>query len=470
MDILFASLKDRPNIVGGENIPAWKHSVEACLGNMSGIEAIRFSVSKNSTMYYELNPINTYECSYQIKEEMSRLGLVKDNMLVFMPGMGKIGLTTILKLWLNNISPIPVTLGEYKAHGLPLSSAVAAMHDFAHSVVDNRFNAVLKSILHHLKTAVNNGYFVDDHLSFITEKMVGRYNSFNQILLKYIGNMEVTLINQFKEADLLENKEAQRQHKIHAKQKYNKGIGALFTILHEEYLMSQDVMLAPTLKEALNKLTAAPITPEVPPVQQEAPATVRPAIDALTTFLNPQSMLTDAEIYEAIRSIKKSAIDSLSPLSTPYDPDVPTPETIGDLERLGYIAFSDVKRSAVFTEISLRSRMGNLNLKVKLSTTDYLLNTAKDTNAILALAGMKVKEDEPSVVKTMLETSLISKEEALAKVNTWYNAIKERSKELVLSFKDEMLSTLESTEIQNYNNYLAAQELEISERIKQTTA
>ena len=386
MELFFGALADTPKHLrrpGQPVAPAWQHSSVACLINAGDNETRGNNIHHPQPQRGSLD----WDITKLISKEAKRFGLQKE---IYLPlvDAGKIGITTLVKMWLHQIFGVPLTYDEYTAHGIKLDSAVGAMHDQAHGFVDNRRREVKQAIANLLNTANTAGKNVRrEALPLATKHMVSRFNALNQTLLAYVEAKERRAVGALLDAkdlapDDANNAQRKEAEKI-ARREYNTGIAALFQALHEAYAMKANVLEAPTLEEAITRLCANATSGETSDKFNE-----------LETFFNPHSDLTDAEIFARIgtRSLESVGVYTYG------NNGAIMPTTIAEYAAQGKVFMEtlEVNRGAVYTEI-LFDVVNGKRVKIQVPTTHYLVNTAKDENAVLGLVGQKVSESAPKL-------------------------------------------------------------------------
>lgn len=446
MECFFGALRDTPAYLRGgtgEKVPAWKTGLTAMLVN-GGDDDTRGADVKKREVNFE-----GVQCKYKdVKEELRRHGL---HAKIYLPlvDLGKIGITTLTKMWLHMVFGVPLTYGEYKAHGIDLGTTVGALHDEAHGIVDNRRREVMQATINRLKKVVVANKPVKRALPLAARHMVERYNALNETLLVYIEAKERIAIAELTAAIALapDNKDdgTRKTAEIAARRKYNMGVAALFHALHEVYAMEASVLEAPTLAEAITQLC------------QNATSKEEGAeFDELETFINPSSDLTDAEIFERIKRRKLASVG----IYIPYKSGEPAPTTIG-----GYVSNLDldsvrVHRGPVYTKVTFDTNAGQA-VKIQVPTTRYLVNTAADENAVLALVGQKV----PEVVVDIDTLSVLPRDHTdriatLAQVQGWLAAVNTRTNAMVAALTADVLANLPAGTLARYDALVASQNAE----------
>ena len=443
MNLFFGALEDTPmhlRTAGQPVVPAWQHSSVACIINSTDDET--------DIGHPHLQPGSLESgITKLISKEAKRLGLHKE---VYLPMVdaGKIGITTLVKMWLNQIFGVPLTYGEYTAHGINLGSAVGAMHDEAHGIVDNRRREVKQAIANLLNAANTAGKNPRaEALPLATRHMVSRFNALNQTLLAYVEAKERRAVEALSAAKALapddaDNAQRKEAEKI-ARRRYNTGITALFQALHEAYAMKANVLEAPTLEKAITRLCANATSGETSDKFNE-----------LETFFNPRSDLTNEEIFARIgtRSLASVGVHV-------YGADVPT--TIAEYAAQGKV-FMDtlhVNRGAVYTEIFFDVVNGK-RVKIQVPTAHYLVNTAKDENAVLGLVGQKVSEANVPTNEQrqdLREADETIKKVALKRTERWLTEVEARTNTLVSGLTASVLAYVPAEVMAAYNQLVAAQ-------------
>ncbi len=446
-DLFFGALRETPAYLrtpGEPVLPAWKHSVKACLHNMSLDDTKGNDVHEPSLQTNFLSR----DIVDQIKKTAKQFGLHK-NVYLPMLDCGKVGITTIMKMWLHHAFPVPLTYGEYEAHGIRLGAAVGAEHDEAHGKVDNRRREVQQAILNLLNKVLEANKPVKRAIPLATRHMVERYQAFNEVLLAFIEAKERTAIEQLRAAVSLapgnKSDPSRKEAEMLARQRYNTGVAALFQVLHEEYAMSATVLEVPTLAEAITKICDNAKTRE----------NIK-NFDELETFFNPTSDLSDQEIFEKIKSrtLQSTGIYFLHNGSTP------APVTISDFVDHIDLESLRVIRGPVITEVKFDTNAGQ-TVKVQTATTRYLVDTIRDENAVLGLVGKKV----PGVPLDMENLRVLPKDapariEVLSQVKTWFDTVVANTSEMVTNLLADVLANTPADVVARYDALVAAQNAE----------
>lgn len=480
MEHFFGALRDTPAYLMGDTggkVPAWKTGLTAMLVNGE------YNDTRGADVHKDFINLEEVHCKYaDVKKELNRYGLAEK---IYLPivGLGKIGITTLTKMWLHTVFGVPLTYDEYTAHGIELGTAVGALHDEAHGIVDNRRREVMKATINLLKKVVVVNKPVKRALPLAARHMVERYNAFNETLLAYIETKERTAIDELTAAIALApeldarraaEKEAHETHRedadalaralasakelapdegrnrnrhaaeIAARRKYNMGVAALFHTLHEVYAMRANVLEAPTLAEAITRLCTNATSKDDTEV-----------FDELETFINPSSDLNDAEIFERLKRRKLASIG----IYTPYKSGEPAP-TIGDYVSNLDLESLKVHRGPVYTEVTFDTNAGKA-VKIQVPTTRYLVNTAKDENAVLALVGQKV----PEVVMDIDTLRTLPKDHAdrtaaLAQMQEWLTTVDKRTNTMVAALTADVLANLPTGALARYDVLVASQNAE----------
>jgi hypothetical protein len=415
----------------------------ACIINSTDDEARGQDVHKPGLQLGSLD----WNITKFISKEAKRFRLHKE---VYLPMVdaGKIGITTLVKMWLNQIFGVPLTYGEYTAHGINLGSAVGAMHDEAHGIVDNRRREVKQAIANLLNAANTAGKNPRaEALPLATRHMVSRFNALKQTLLAYVEAKERRAVEALSAAKALAPDDAERREaeKI-ARRRYNTGITALFQALHEAYAMKANVLEAPTLEKAITRLCANATSGETSDKFNE-----------LETFFNPRSDLTNEEIFARIgtRSLASVGVHVYG------NNGAIMPTTIAEYAAQGRV-FMDtlhVNRGAVYTEITFDVVNGK-RVKIQVPTSHYLVNTAKDENAVLGLVGQKVSEANVPTNKQrqdLREADETIKKVALKRIERWLTEVEARTNTLVSGLTADVLAHVPAEARTAYNRLVAAQ-------------
>ncbi len=386
MELFFAAQEPTPLrfLKSGETrLPAWKHSAAACIKGKKDIDR---NVNHPYLLVYPLHQ----SVEKRIRAAADRLGL-RGNVFLPIPGLGKIGITTILEMWLHHAYPLPLTYQKYTAHGLSLLTAEAAAHDKAHGSVDNRRFEVLNAALNLLKTAPERGV-IPENIDLATRIAVERYQAFNDVLKLYLQVKKENLIKGAASGVSVSIAPAGdgsvavgidvggAAAKLRARQEYNAGVAALFEALHEAYAFRANVLEKTTFVEAMAQLCANATTPS---------EVLR--FNELNTLFNPQSDLTNAEIIAAVGNMPVSRTGVYVPVPVVIgDAAAAAVQTIGQYPRFD-LARATIKRGDVYTTVSFNDTNTGELVTLKSATAKYLFETAKDQNALLKLIGREVE-------------------------------------------------------------------------------
>lgn len=449
MNLFFGALADTPKHLrrpGQPVAPAWQHSSVACLINAGDNETRGNDIHHPQPQSGSLD----WDITKLISKEAKRFGLQKE---IYLPlvDAGKIGITTLVKMWLHQIFGVPLTYDEYTAHGMDLESAVGAMHDQAHGIIDNRRREVKQAIVNLLNAASAAGKNPrSEALPLATEHMVSRFNALNQTLLAYVEAKERRAAEALSAAKALapddaDNAQRKEAEKI-ARRRYNTGITGLFQALHEAYAMKANVLEAPTLAEAITRLCANATGGENTTKFNE-----------LETFFNPYSDLTNEEIFARIgtRSLESVGVYAYG------NNGAIMPTTIAEYAAQGKV-FMDtlhVIRGAVYTEIAFDVVNGK-RVKIQVPTSHYLVNTAKDENAVLGLVGQKVSEANVPTNEQrqdLREVDEAIKKVALKQTERWLTEVEARTNTLVSGLVASVLAYVPADAMAAYNQLVAAQ-------------
>lgn len=448
-ELFFGALRDAPTYlrtVGEPILPAWKHSAKACLHNMH----LPDTKGKDVHLpYVQMGNLN-WNITDEIEKTASRLGL-HENVSLPMLDCGKIGITTIMKMWLHHVFPVPLTYGEYEAHGIKLGAAVGAEHDEAHGNVDNCRREMMQFIVNLLNNVLKAGKPVKKAIPLATQQMVDRYQAFNRVLLAFIDAKERTAISELQAAMAIapedkDNVDRKAAEKL-ARQKYNTGVSALFQALHEAYAMKANVLETPTFAEAIAKLCENAKASQDEEFSQ---------FDEFQTFFNTSSDLTNEEIFEKIKTRTLASVK----IYPGYNGSTPAPTKIG--EYVDHIDLESLKvnRGPVITEVRFDTNNGQ-TVKIQTPTTSYLVGTIRDENAVLGLVGKKV----PDITLDMEVLRALPKDapervEALLQVKTWIDTIVANVNEMVTGLGADVLANTPEELIAEYDALVATQNIE----------
>ena len=431
MEGFFGALRDTPAYLldGKPAIPAWKHSTLACIVNAADDETRGQDVHKPHLIAYPIH----HDLVKIITKEANRFGLPQ-SVFVPMPGVGTIGITTIVEMWLAHVYPMPLTYGQYEAHGIELGSAVGALHDMAHGEGDNRRREVKTAAINLLKLAATAGKNPRTVLPLATRLMVERYNALNDILRSYMHTKKITAIDALNAAKVLTDEPTRKAAEKHARQQYNQGVVALFRILHEAYGFEANVLEKPTLAEAITQLCANANHYESKAVFNE-----------LDTLVNPKSDLSDAAIVERI---KLRTLTSVGVFPT-YTGAGPAPTTIGEYAAGFDFTTLAISRGHVYTEIAFDEIATGKRVEIRVPTAAYILKTARDENGLLGFIGQKVPEytDGPDAG------------DKTQQVKDWLTLVRTRSTAMVADFPADLLG-VSAAEGARYDALVARQNAE----------
>jgi hypothetical protein len=428
MAIFFGALANTPRFLlgmGGEAIPAWQHSAVACLSNADN------GTTRGSMVYKPF--LNAHPLGGNlikiIKREADRCGLHR-NVFLPIPGLGKIGITAILEMWLEHVYPVPLTYGSYQAHGIELGSAVGAMHDKAHGIIDNRRFEVMAAIVKILQMIGRDGKDVMRFLPLATQAMVERYTAFNSVLRSYVRTKKA-------------NFTSRSQRDAAARAEYNGGIAPLFMLFHEKYSFRANVLEETTLEGAVAKLCANGSS-----IDDHAER----EFDELGTLFNPKSDLVDEEI---IAIVGRRPLPSVNIFPT-LEAGVAAPVTIGDyFAKLGNWS---VSRGRVYTEIRFNELATGKEVKVQVTTARYVFDSAQDHNKLLKLVGLEVPTPDIHFTRlAALEINHADRTAARDQVKTWITEIGARLNAMTARLKDELLSHVSGPIAEGYDHLVARQ-------------
>ena len=415
--------------VGDAPIVAWQHSTEACLRNLKKAGAIRGF--KN----LKIPPHISVETVVFIDELITEMGM-PTSVYIPMVGLGNLGITAILKMWLEHVYPVPLTYGSYRAHGRDLGPVVGAIHDFAHGNVDNRRIAVLQTIIN----LIPAGKVEKSTIMMAAEHVVQRYLAINGIFQKYVSYKGDQLITELKAVG---DDDIRKLEKITAaKQRYNVGIGSLFYALHEKYALTADVLGKPTFEDA----NAA--------FFRNATLDQCVLVD-LETLFNPKSDLSDEAIIEIIKGIplRKIGIELCGTIGAYKDFDMSDPKVI---------------RRDVHTVISfLYKSVVSVSKTITITTNAYKFDVYDDCNIMLQLIGQVV--DKPDIdMAAMRELPITHQERIIAKqkVVAWEIEIDSRLKKMMEDWVKDLVSSPVTDDIAAYDDLLVAQKTKWLKQLK----
>lgn len=445
-ELFFGALLDTPSYLleDGEAMrPAWEHSSKACVHNIELIDR----KNKDRFKRHPQPGFVDWDVVSAIAREIKHTKVFGEVELP-MVGFGKIGITTLLKTWLNHVFVLPLTYGEYEAHGFKLGAAVGAQHDDSHKDIDNREEQVIQAILNRLNTAYQAKKPVRKAVPLATAHMVERYRMFNEVLLGFIEAKERVVIEKLHAAIALapgdKNDVNRKAAENLARQQYNTGVAVLFQVLREEYAMKANVLEASTFEEAIAALcdnVGKPDTGE---------------FDELRTFFNARSDLTDAEIFEKISG---RTLESLK-IYPAYDPSKAShPVTVGEYVDHIDMESMEFRRGPVVTEVRFDTLAGK-SVVAQTLTTHFLVNTARDENAVLRLVGRGVTELDWDTLRSLPASNVAGRTMALEQVKTWLDAIDQNTKEMVTNLEADIREHAPEGLIAMYNQLVATQNAE----------
>ena len=213
--------------------------------------------------------------------------------------------------------------------------------------------------------------------------------------------------------------------------------------------MKANVLEAPTLEEAITRLCANATSGETSDKFNE-----------LETFFNPHSDLTDAEIFARIgtRSLESVGVYTYG------NNGAIMPTTIAEYAAQGKVFMEtlEVNRGAVYTEI-LFDVVNGKRVKIQVPTTHYLVNTAKDENAVLGLVGQKVSESalptdhQKRALRVLPEAY---RRASLRNAKEWLTEVRERTNALVSGLTADLLTHIPAEARTAYNQLVADQNAE----------
>lgn len=413
-------------------IPAWQHSSALCIANLAALKTKPTRMQKIKTA--DGTDDDTIEL---IIDTANYLGL-REGVFVPISDLGSLGITAILKMWLNHVYPVPLTYGTYRAHGLELNPAIGAMHDFAHGSADNRFLAVLQAILNLLKSSptkkINNAT-----IKLATNHIVERYLALNEIFKKFLAYKEATLLEELQDIARIDTSDPGKSKKIKiAKQKYNRGIAALFYALHEKYALTHKVLEQETFAEAIERFC-------------KNTTKIRDSsfVD-LETLFNPKSDLSNEQIIEAIKSVPLSAIGKS------FD----GAEVIGEHPYFN-MEGAVIARKDVHTEISFPDELTGKTITLTIRTEKYAFATYDDENTLLKLVGADVPKPVIDMdAMQVLPVGHDKREAAKQQVTTWLTAIDTGMATMMRNWITDLMLSKIASEIVKYDSLLAEQNAE----------
>jgi hypothetical protein len=118
-----------------------------------------------------------------------------------------------------------------------------------------------------------------------------------------------------------------------------------------------------------------------------------------------------------------------------------------------------VNRGAVYTEIFFDVVNGK-RVKIQVPTAHYLVNTAKDENAVLGLVGQKVSEANVPTNEQrqdLREADETIKKVALKRTERWLTEVEARTNTLVSGLTADVLAHVPAEARTAYNRLVAAQ-------------
>jgi hypothetical protein len=113
----------------------------------------------------------------------------------------------------------------------------------------------------------------------------------------------------------------------------------------------------------------------------------------------------------------------------------------------------------VYTEITFDVVNGK-RVKIQVPTSHYLVNTAKDENAVLGLVGQKVSEANVPTNKQrqdLREADETIKKVALKRIERWLTEVEARTNTLVSGLTADVLAHVPAEARTAYNRLVAAQ-------------
>lgn len=430
MKLFFAAQEPTPLrlLRSGENrLPAWKHSAAACIQSKEDMNMVE------NHPYLLPYPLH-HTIERRIRKAADKLGL-RENVFLPMPDLGKIGITTILEMWLHHAYPLPLTYEDYTAHGLSLVTVEAAAHDKGHGTVDNRRFEVLQAALNLLKSAPE-GNITDENINLATRIAVERYQAFNDVLKHYLqvkkenfvrdaaSGVAVSIAPAMDDSVAVGIAVGGPAAKLRARQEYNAGVSPLFEALHEKYAFEANVLEKTTFAEAITQLCAN--------------ATAHSEVlrfNEFNTLFNPQSDLTDAEIIAAVRNmpVSRTGVYIPAPVVVGDAAVAVAVQTIGQYPRFD-LAHATVRRGDVYTEITFNDKNTGEHVTLKSATAKYLFETAKDQNALLRLIGQAVEVPVVDAVLPAAEGRIAYQ----AAVTAWFTEVGARTNAMINGLVAEM--------------------------------
>jgi hypothetical protein len=135
------------------------------------------------------------------------------------------------------------------------------------------------------------------------------------------------------------------------------------------------------------------------------------------------------------------------------------PVTIGDyLEDIDMESL-EFRRGPVVTEVRFDTLAGQ-SVVVQTLTTHFLVNTARDENALLRLVGKGAPELDWDTLRALPTSDVEGRNDALAQVKTWLGTIDENIREMATSLGADVLANTPVDLIARYNALVAAQNAE----------
>lgn len=404
-------------------------SFESCLRNLKNAGAVKGLKNLKIPTHISVETV------VFIDELITEMGM-PTSVYIPMVGLGNLGITAILKMWLEHVYPVPLTYGSYRAHGRDLGPIVGAIHDFAHGNVDNRRVAVLQAIIN----LIPAGKVEKSTIMLAAEHVLRRYLAINAIFQKYVSYKGDQLIAELK---AVEDDDIRKLAKIKtAKQRYNVGIGSLFYALHEKYALTADVLG----KHAFEGAIAA--------FFKNATLDQGVLVD-LETLFNPKSDLSDEEIIEIIKDIplRKIGIELCGTVGSYKDFDMSDPKVV---------------RRDVHTVISFPYKsVASASKTITITTNAYKFDVYDDCNIMLQLIGQAV--DKPDIdMAAMRELPIAHQERTLSKqkVVAWEIEIDSRLKKMMEDWVKDLISSPVADDIAAYDELLIAQKTKWLKQLK----
>jgi len=334
------------------------------------------------------------------------------------------------------------------------------MHDAAHGIVDNRRFEVLAAIIALLKDSAASNATADASTSagtgaattgarvtqqsvrtllpLATRHMVVRYNAFNDVLKSYVRSKKAAFLSSNRDKP--------------ARLEYNRGVTALFTVLHEFYGFRAGILAQPTLETAIARLCRSDESRQT--LDDRSPQ----MFDELSTLFDPSSDSSNAQIIAQINRRPLASVQILPAARA----DGTVPSTIGDYyDQLGSW---NVSRGRVYTKVSFEETTTGKCVTLHIPTTRYLLDTAKDANNVLELAGQSVlplSDDYTDLAS--LEVNAPARTDALEKARAWLSEVDTRSNALVAGLPADLFRQSDAgltASIADYDALVARQNTE----------